>query len=423
MFEIILKEIYKLFRKFPYLKELIVNSFPNSLKRYLGVFPIQLNTEKKLLQKVLTNGNWNMSYGRTPMHIELENEFAKYVGTAEAVAVSGGGTGIQMSLRALGLNHQSEVLMQVDTCSAVPMATLNAQVVPRFFDADSNSFHSSIESINNQLNMNSKAIIATHFWGNSDDVDSLLKICSSNNLHFIEDACLALGTKISGAMAGSFGTVGVFSFGSTKPIQAGEGGMLVTNDKDLARELRSMRHWGERTKDYGYRDVQQLSWNGRMSEFSAAVALGQLRGYPTFLEKIRENVRYFERFLDNEISDISLNLGNSSRLEDSSFTQSVLTLHNFSQEKKKKLLLHLRNSGITAFHANFEPIPTLSLFKSNDWAKWINQRDLKSDLEMNEIQFKNAYDIYNYKGIGLARSNFQSRFTINRLIKSLRSFN
>lgn len=423
MFEIILKEIYKLFRKFPYLKELIVNSFPNSVKRYLGVFPIQLNTEKKLLQKVLNNGNWNMSYGRTPMHIELENEFAKYVGTAEAVAVSGGGTGIQMSLRALGLNHQSEVLMQVDTCSAVPMATLNAQVVPRFFDADSNSFHSSIESINNQLNINSKAIIATHFWGNSDDVDSLLKICSSNNLHFIEDACLALGTKISGAMAGSFGTVGVFSFGSTKPIQAGEGGMLVTNDKDLARELRSMRHWGERTKDYGYRDVQQLSWNGRMSEFSAAVALGQLRGYPTFLEKIRENVRVFARFLDNEISDISLNLGNSSKLEDSSFTQSVLALHNFSQQKKKKLLLHLRNSGIIAFHANFEPIPTLSLFKSNDWAKWINQRVLNSDLEMNEIQFKNAYDIYNYKGIGLARSNFQSKFTINRLIKSLRSFN
>ena len=153
------------------------------------------------------------------------------------------------------------------------------------------------------------------------------------------------------------------------------------------------------------------------------VAPNSVLGYLTQSEKIRENVGIFGKFLDNEISDISLNLGNSPRLEDSSFTQSVLTLHNFSQDKKKKLLLHLRNSGIIAFHANFEPIPTLSLFKSNDWTKWINQRDLKSDLEMNEIQFKNAYDIYNYKGIGLARSNFHSRFTINRLIKSLRGFN
>jgi dTDP-4-amino-4,6-dideoxygalactose transaminase len=422
MFRLVLTKTHLWVKKYPSVKKFILNNFPNSFKRYVGVFPVQLSNERKLLRRVLHSGDWNMSYGRHPIHVELENEFASYIGTAEAVAVSGGGAGIQMALRALGLDRNSEVLMQVDTCSAVPMAALNAQTIPRFYDADVNTFHSNRSSIDKQINSNSKAIIGTHLWGNSDCVESLLDVCATNNLYFIEDACLALGTKITGAMAGSFGKVGVFSFGSTKPIQAGEGGMLVTNDRDLARELRSMRHWGERTKDYGYRDVQNLSWNGRISEFSAAVALGQLKGYPILLEKIREHVKIFAEFLHNETPDIELNFGNSLKLSDSSFTQAVLTLKNSSPKKKSDLMSHLNILGITAFHANFEPIPTLSLFKSQNWTKWVNGKNLGSNLEIDKNEFHNAFDIFSYRGIGIARKNFQSKFMLKRLIKGIQSF-
>src|SRR6202012_485782 len=107
----------------------------------------------------------------------------------------------------------------------------------------------------------------THMWGNLEDMSNVLQIAERHGLHVIEDTCLALGASTGDCMAGSLGRVGVFSFGCIKPIQGGEGGMIVTGDEALARELRAMRHWGDRTIEYGVRDTSLPAWNGRMSDF------------------------------------------------------------------------------------------------------------------------------------------------------------
>jgi dTDP-4-amino-4,6-dideoxygalactose transaminase len=404
------------------IRSFLLINLPSSVKKYFGVFPFNLNNESRALSKVLKSGNWNMSYGKSTVHEQLEKEFAEYIGTAEAIAVGGGGLGIQMSLRALGLERDSEVLMQIDTCSAVAMATLNSQTIPRFFDAHRGTFLSDPPSVEAHLSSKTGAIIATHIWGNLDDIESLRRICEERDIYLIEDACLALGTKMSGSKAGSFGKVGIFSFGSTKPIQAGEGGIVVTNDRYLAKELRAMRHWGERTKDFGLRDVSHLSWNGRLSEFSAAVALEQLRGYDELLNKVHLNVHKFQEFLSKEISNVELNLGNSLRLEDSSFTQAVLRLNGFTPKLKENLLSHLSQNGVTAFHANFEPISTLSLFKTGEWTKWMNTPDWNPNSELEKQNFPNAFEIYNRGGIGISRTNFQSKYTFDRLINGFKTF-
>ena len=395
---------------------------PTRLKFALGLFPVSLGKERQRLNQVLSSGNWNMSYGPKPAHLELEKLFAEYVGSSEAIAVSGGGVGIQMSIRALGLGRQSEVLMQIDTCSAVPMAALNSQVIPRFFDADLDTFLSNPESVKSKVGQNTHAVIASHLWGNSDDLDTLSNLRKESEVILIEDCCLALGTEVDGKRVGTTGKVGIFSFGSTKPVQAGEGGIIVTDDRDLARELRAMRNWGERTKDFGVRDVNELSWNGRISEFSAAVAIEQVRNFPTILKAIRENVAEFDRFIKAHIPNMVINLGNSRSLSEPSFSQVVLDLKGFSEESKAQLLQHLAAQRITAFHANFEPISTLSLFKSGHWTKWIDQPLWSTDIEMEESQYPNSFEIFRRKGIGLSRTNFQSKYTTKRLISALQRF-
>jgi len=397
----------------------VIRFAPPKLKLIIGLFPVPLGNERKRLAEVLSSGNWNMSYGKSPAHVKLEQEFVRYLGISEAVAVAGGGVGIQMALRALGLDRNSEVLTQIDTCAAVPMAILNAQTIPRFFDANPKTFLSDLESLKSKVTGNTKAIVATHLWGNPDDVKNLTEFTESNKTFLIEDCCLALGTEVGGRKVGTFGKVGIFSFGSTKPIQAGEGGIIVTDDASLAKELRAMRNWGERTKDFGIRDVNELSWNGRISEFSAAVALEQLRNFPKMINLVRENVSIFLNYLLLNRPDLELNLGNSSEINQSTFSQIVLRLNGYTEETKDSLLQHFNSEGVSAFHANFEPVSTLKLFKSGTWTKWINAPTWDTEKDLLEQNYKNAFDIFTHKGIGLSRTNFQSRYTLNRLISSL----
>ena len=412
-----------------YLRELLVRNkkirdafikfTPSKFKYRVGLYPVSLGREKERLIEVLNSGNWNMSYGRHPAHIDLERDFAKYIGCAEAVAVSGGGVGIQMALRALGLGRKSEVLMQIDTCSAVPMATLNAQTIPRFFDADPDTFLSNIESVKLKYSKNSHALIASHLWGNPENVTELKSFCDSRNLMLIEDCCLALGTEIESRKVGTFGKIGIFSFGSTKPIQAGEGGILVTDDANLAKELRAMRNWGERTKDFGTRDVNELSWNGRISEFSAAVAREQLLHYPKIISQVQDHVAIFNDYLENNRNDMTLNLGAAKSIHQSTFTQVVVRLIGHNQKTKHNLLKELNDNGIIAFHANFEPVSTLTLFESGDWTKWISTPEWDTEEDLADRHYENAFEIYNTTGLGFSRSNFQSRYTLNRLISVL----
>lgn len=256
-------------------------------KRYLGgrlgVFPRPLAKEIDAVTAVLRGSQWNMAYGKGLAHERLEEAFARYIGVDHAIAVNTGGMALQMSLRALGLKPGDEVLHQIDTCSATALAVMNAGCTPILADISAQTFMLSASDMETWTGSGTRALIATHMWGNVEDLDTLIEFKKKHRLWLIEDSCLALGAHHAGSTVGSFGDVGVFSFGCLKPIQGGEGGMIVTRDESLARELRAMRHWGDKTREFGVRDVEQLAWNGRMSEIVAAVVAEQLAGYPAHL--------------------------------------------------------------------------------------------------------------------------------------------
>jgi hypothetical protein len=116
---------------------------------------------------------------------------------------------------------------------------------------------------------------------------------------------------------------------------------------------------------------------------------------------------------------MTLNLGAAKSINQSTFTQVVVRLVGHNQKTKHNLLKELNDNGIIAFHANFEPVSTLTLFESGDWTKWISTPEWDTEEDLADRHYENAFKIYNTTGLGFSRSNFQSRYTLNRLISVL----
>ena len=388
------------------------------LAKRLGIYPRVLGREVAAVTEVLHSTQWNMAYGRGLVHERLEAEFAEFVGVPNAVAVGTGGMALQMSMRALGIRPGDEVIHQIDTCAATAMAVMNAGASPVFSDISDETFMLSPESVREHASGATRALIATHMWGNPENMVALRAQADAAGWKLIEDACLSLGAVAQGRAAGAWGDVAVFSFGCIKPIQGGEGGMIVTSDQELARELRAMRNWGDRTIDYGVRDVTQLAWNGRMSEIVAAVVREQLRGYPRHLALLREAVEefagHFQRF-----PGVRLGFGTATSSQECAFSQVVLKLEESSSVSKQALWNALVGRGVHVWHGNFEPINSLSLFTRGHWRDWILRGDLER-LERNYSgRFPNAERAYRATGLGLSKVNFLSSGNIRHLQSSL----
>jgi dTDP-4-amino-4,6-dideoxygalactose transaminase len=400
--------------KNPNLYNFLISQGKRFLGKELGVYPRLLGNELKAVENVLKSSQWNMTYGKGLPHEMLEEAFAEYIGVPFAIAVGSGGMALQMSMRALGLRPGDEVIMQIDTCSATAMAVINAGATPIFADISLTTFMLDEDSVLNQAGKNTKALIATHMWGNPENMSHYKRLCKKHNWILIEDACLGLGTIAQGRMAGCWGDVGVFSFGCLKPIQGGEGGMIVTADTNLAKTLRSMRHWGDRTIDFGERDITELSYNGRLSEIVAAVVAEQLKGYTPFLQHLQKAIKEFSEFIKT-VPELDIVLGETTDTSDCSFSQVVLKINSSFNCSKEQLLVQLKAAGIPCWHANFELINTLSFFKQGIWKEWILKGDLYRIEENYNNTFKNAFEVYSHLGIGISKMNFLSQNNLNYL--------
>ncbi len=371
------------------------------------MYPVLLPGQLLEIYKVLKTPFWNQSSLPNSPHIKLENLLADKTESNYAIAVGNGGIAIQMAIRALELGREDEVIHQVDTCVATPFSLLNAQVVPVFHDIDLNNFMLDLSTLSSKINRSTKAILATHMWGNMEDIYSLKNISSKHDLFLIEDCCLALGTTNDGIQIGGNSTLGIFSFGSTKTIQAGGGAVIVTNNKDLAERLRSMRHYGDTSVETGLRDSKILSWNGRISEITAAIALKQIESFSQIQEKVLKYVHDFENFVGN-FPNISLIRGFGELNSPKSYNQLILKIDFQEQAKKGNFLGLLRDAGVEVFHANFEPVTSLSFFQTGEWKKWVCQEKWDTLQENYRNNYFNANKVFSSLGIGLHRNNFLS---------------
>jgi dTDP-4-amino-4,6-dideoxygalactose transaminase len=212
---------------------------------------------------------------------ELEQRFCKHFKIKHAVSFNSASTALQAAVGALGIGPGDEVITSPFTMAATASAILFNNALPVFADVEYDSFCLDAKSIEKNITKNTKAIMVVNILGSSANYDSILKIARKYKLKVIEDNSQSPGATYKGKFAGTIGDVGIFSFNVHKVIQCGEGGMLVTNNKDFAFRSQLIRNHGEavindlyKSKKY-YQPV--LGNNFRLTEIQAAIAIEQFK--------------------------------------------------------------------------------------------------------------------------------------------------
>ncbi len=255
--------------------------------------------EKAYVEEVLNNQFSNSASYK--MVKRLEDEFAKKFGAKYAVAFCNGTATLHIALEAAGVGLGDEVIVPPLTMSATTFAVFHANAIPVFADVDPDTFEISADSIEAKITPRTKAIIPVSLYGLSPDMDRIMAIAKKHNLVVIEDDAQCFLGKYKGRMVGTIGDMSSFSFQSSKHMTAGEGGMVLTDNEELALKVRkysSMGYAGIDTKkgkisktdiqDPNYNRHVTMGWNYRMSDLCAAVCLGQLERLDELVERRQE---------------------------------------------------------------------------------------------------------------------------------------
>ena len=220
---------------------------------------------------------------------EFEAAFADFFGVDYAIAVNSATSALSVALGACGVGPGDEVITTPVTFTATSTSILLFNAIPVFVDVDLNTFNILPKAIEQAITQKTKAILLVHLFGLPCDMDAIMEIAQRYNLKVIEDCAQAIGVKYRDKYVGTFGDVGIYSFQQTKNIMTGEGGMIITDDADLAMRSRLIRNHAEAamTEDMMEEDlVNIIGFNFRMTELSAAVGKAQLKKLD-YLNKIR----------------------------------------------------------------------------------------------------------------------------------------
>ena len=223
----------------------------------------------------------------------LEEAFADYCGVEHAVATSSGTTALHVALLANEIGEGDEVITSSFTFISSANSVLFTGARPVFVDIDPVTFNLDPDLMEAAITPRTKAIMPVHLFGLPADMGAIMALAEEYDLMVIEDACQAHGAGYNGKKAGSFGT-GCFSFYPTKNMTTGEGGMITTNDEEIAEECRVIRQHGMRRRYYH----DELGYNFRMTDVHAAIGLGQLEKLEQFNEARIANAAYFSQHLE-----------------------------------------------------------------------------------------------------------------------------
>jgi len=233
--------------------------------------------EEELLLRALRSGVWGSIDGTFVKQLEVE--FAELQASRHGVTVVNATMGLMVALKAIGVGPGDEVLVPPYTFIATASAALMLGAIPVFVDVDPETLLIDPALIDQAVTPRTKAIIPVHHGGSPADMDGVMAAARRHGLRVVEDAAQAHGAAWRGRPVGAIGDVGVFSFQSSKPITAGEGGIMLTNDDELDELLWSYRNVGRRRGGEWYEHVR-IGWNLRLSEFQGAVLLAQLKRMP-----------------------------------------------------------------------------------------------------------------------------------------------
>ena len=227
--------------------------------------------------------NWISSTGK---YVTLfEKKFSQLFKTKYSLSLSSGTSGLHLAMKTLNIGIGDEVIVPNVTFAATVNSIINSGAKPVFVDIEKTTYNLNPNKILKKITKKTKAIICVHLYGQPCEMDQISKI-AKKRLYLVEDCAEALGSKYNGKFVSYFGDISVFSFFGNKTITTGEGGMLVTNKKDLFNKAKSLRDHGmDEKKKYWHNDV---GFNYRMTNMQAAIGLAQLENVNDIIkEKFR----------------------------------------------------------------------------------------------------------------------------------------
>ncbi len=296
--------------------------------------PLLDGNEKKYLLECIETG-WISSEG--PFVKKFEQKFAARLGRKHAIAVCNGTAAIDATIEALGIGPGDEVIMPTFTIISCIAQILRNGGKPVLVDSNPLTWNMDVTQIEAKITPRTKAIMIVHTYGLPVDVDPVLDIAKRYGLKVIEDAAEMHGQTYKGKPCGSFGDISIFSFYSNKHITTGEGGMILTDDDELAEACRSLRNLCfQPHKRFVH---ERLGWNMRMTNMQAAVGLAQLERLDEFVERKRQMGRLYTELL-KDVEGVQLPLAKTDYAENVYWVYGVIldeSLRIDAEEAMKRL--------------------------------------------------------------------------------------
>lgn len=274
----------------------------------------------------------------------FENEFASYCGVKYGVGVASGTDALVLSLRALGIRSEDEVITAVNTYIATVDAIARNGAKPVFVEPEPESYNIDVTKIEEKITDKTKAVLPVHLYGQPADMDPILEIAERHNLKVIEDAAQAHGAEYKGKKTGGLGDVACFSFYPSKNLGAyGDGGMVLTNDAEIAEKIRTLRNYGQRKKNFH----ELIGYNSRLDELQAAILRVKLKYLDEWNDLRRKHAKHYNELLDG-VSKIIVPV-------EKEFAKHIYHLYVIRYRDRDKLQDYLHSRGIhTGIHY---PVP------------------------------------------------------------------
>jgi perosamine synthetase len=267
---------------------------------------------------------------------KFEEEFAKYIGTKYAVSTSSGTSALQFSLLALSISSSDQVITTPFSFIATANAILHAGSTPLFADINAKTCSIDPEEIRQTITTHTKVLLPVHLYGYPCDMKQILEIAENNNLQVLEDACQAHGAEFNGVKTGAIGTIGCFSFYPSKNMSVcGDGGIITTNDEEIARKAAKIRDCGRKSK-YEH-DV--IGYTSRLNTVNAAIGRVQLKRLDEWNKKRIQNASLYNKLL-SDLDEIILPPPGNGRIKP------VYHLYVIRVTSRNKLRKWLEDNGI-----------------------------------------------------------------------------
>ncbi len=314
--------------------------------------------KKAALSSFLTNG---------PKLDSFEQKFKKFTKSKYAVGVSNATSALYLSLKALGIKKNDEVIIPDLTFAATANSVLQTGATPVLADINEKTLNISAESIIKNISRKTKAIIPVHLAGTPCDMQKIMRIARSNSLKVIEDCAHGIGTSYNKKHVGNFGNAGCFSFYPTKNLTTIEGGMVITNDKKIADFIQLARNHGmsrslmsrySAGKPWEY-DIKDIGYNYRLDDIRSALGISQLQKLTILNKKRLIAFSYYNKGLKNIPGLI---IPNEKNFKNNSCHLYIIRITSDAKISRDKLFYSLQKKGIGS-SVHYKPLHEFTLFR------------------------------------------------------------